>query len=187
MRRRLNKSKTTAERTRAGPQAKNDARGRQMPNQQSDKRQRMLACELTGEEDSQPIYLFFLLFTKSNRRVPYRLDPLMEQVRLTVSRCAYSIDSFLYGSCLCLFTVLWVSFLLFIDCILSCCSHTTVLKVYRFPPICLSRLQEEDPSCEVPKHGYAQLHLSFPPLALLHGLNPSFFLPSAFAFASLFG
>lgn len=63
----------------------------------SDKRQRMLACELTGEEYSQPIDLF--MFTKSNRRVPYRLDLLMEQVRLTVSSCAYSIDSFLYGSC----------------------------------------------------------------------------------------
>lgn len=55
------------------------------------------ACELTGEEYSQPIDLF--MFTKSNRRVPYRLDLLMEQVRLTVSSCAYSIDSFLYGSC----------------------------------------------------------------------------------------
>lgn len=63
----------------------------------SDKRQRMLACELTGEEYSQPIDLF--MFTKSNRRVPYRLDLLMEQVRLTVSSCAYSMDSFLYGSC----------------------------------------------------------------------------------------
>lgn len=55
------------------------------------------ACELTGEEYSQPIDLF--MFTKSNRRVPYRLDLLMEQVRLTLSSCAYSIDSFLYGSC----------------------------------------------------------------------------------------
>lgn len=55
------------------------------------------ACELTGEEYSQPIDLF--MFTKSNRRVPYRLDLLMEQVRLIVSSCAYSTDSFLYGSC----------------------------------------------------------------------------------------
>lgn len=57
------------------------------------------AYELTGEEYSQPIDLF--MFTKSNRRVPYRLYllMLMEQVRLTLSSFAYSIDLFLYGSC----------------------------------------------------------------------------------------
>lgn len=41
------------------------------------------ACELTGEEYTKRPFFFL----KSNRRVPYRLDLLMEQVRLTVSSC----------------------------------------------------------------------------------------------------
>lgn len=54
----------------------------------------------------------------------------------------------IYCCSLCLFTVLWVSLLVLIDCILSCSSHTTVLNTYfRLFAFLDSSLSLTFPSC----------------------------------------